>query len=372
MSGSGTPPASPPAARLRPTRPRIAVIFTGGTISMTVDGPGGGAIPTLAGADLLARMPGLDAIAEVVPIDRGRTPASHFSFADVLSIGAAIDTALRDPEVAGVVIVQGTDTLEETAFAWDLCHSDQRPVVVTGAMRNASDPGWDGPTNLRAALRLAAHPAARGAGVVVLLGGRAIAADDVAKRHSTALDAFASRSGQPLGRVGERRLTIRRRGPRRRILPVPTAAAGPIAIVVAAIETDGHLLDRAVGDGARGVVVAATGSGNTHPDLLRAAVDALAAGIPIALASRTGAGPVGPFYAFPGGSATWQRAGVLMAGSLTPVQARVALALGLGAGIGVEELRALLADPVGDPAAPARDAISSPGSTGTPPTRGAA
>ncbi len=153
---------------------------------------------------------------------------------------------------------------------------------------------------------------------------------------------------------------------------MPAAAGGPVEIVVAALETDGRVLDRAVGGGARGIVVAATGSGNTHPDLLRAAVDALSAGVPVALASRTGAGPVGPFYAFPGGGATWQRAGVLMAGSLTPVQARIALALGLGAGMGIEELRALLTDPAGGPAGPARDAISSRGSTGIQPTRGAA
>jgi L-asparaginase len=149
---------------------------------------------------------------------------------------------------------------------------------------------------------------------------------------------------------------------------VPGTAGGPVEIVVAALETDGHLLDRVISGGARGVVVAATGSGNTHPDLLRAAVDALAAGVPVALASRTGAGPVGPFYAFPGGGATWQQAGVLIAGSLTPVQARVALALGLGAGMGVEALRAFLADPDGDPAPPSRRAISSRGSAGTPRT----
>ena len=76
----------------------------------------------------------------------------------------------------------------------------------------------------------------------------------------------------------------------------------------------------------------------------------MAAGIPVALASRTGAGPVGPFYGFPGGGTTWLRAGALMAGSLTPVQARVAIALGLGAGLGMEELRALLADPSPAPA----------------------
>jgi L-asparaginase len=230
-------------------------------------------------------------------------------------------------------------------------------------MRNASEPGWDGPANLRAAVRVAAHPAARRAGVLVALGGRVIAADDVAKRDSSALDAFASRAGRPLGRVGERRVTLRARGPRRRLQPTPAAAAGPVEIIVAALETDGRALDRSVGSGVRGVVVAATGSGNTHPDLLRAARDAMAAGIPVALTSRTGAGPVGPFYAFPGGGATWQRAGALMAGSLTPVQARVALALGLGAGLAMDGLRALLADPAGDVPRDAADALSSPGSS---------
>jgi L-asparaginase len=329
----------------RQARARVAVIFTGGTISMTVDPAAGGAVPTLAGAELLALVPGIGEIAEIVVIDRGRTPASHFSFADVLAIGGAISGALADPGLAGVVVVQGTDTLEETAFCWDLCHTDPRPVVVTGAMRNASEGGWDGPANLRAAVRVAAHPAALGAGVLVTLGGRIIAADDVAKRHSSAPDAFASRAGRPLGRVGERAVTLRPRGPRRNVNPAPVTAGGPVEIVVAALETDGRGLDRAIAGGARAVVVAATGSGNTHPDLLRAAIDAMAAGLPVALASRTGAGPVGPFYAFPGGGARWQRAGALMAGSLTPVQARVALALGLGAGLGIDGLRALLADP---------------------------
>jgi L-asparaginase len=168
-------------------------------------------------------------------------------------------------------------------------------------------------------------------------------ADAVAKRHASALDAFATRDGPPLGRVGVRAVRLRARGPRRTLAVTPAAAALPVQIVVAALETNGAQLDAAVRDGARGIVVAATGSGNTHPDLLRAAVDAQAAGITVVLASRTGAGAVGPFYAFPGGGATWARAGILFAGDLTPVQARVALALGLGAGLAGQALRGLLA-----------------------------
>ncbi len=80
-SGSGR-------SRVAPARPRVAVVFTGGTISMTVDPVAGGAVPTLAGADLLGLVPGLDELAELVVVDRGRTPASHFSFADVLAIGS--------------------------------------------------------------------------------------------------------------------------------------------------------------------------------------------------------------------------------------------------------------------------------------------
>jgi len=326
-------------------RPRVAVVFTGGTISMTVDPGAGGAVPTLAGIELLAAVPALAGIAEVVPVDLGRTPASHFSFADVLRIRGELDAALADPRVAGVVVVQGTDTLEETAFAWDLCHADERPVVVTGAMRNASEPGWDGPANLLGAVRTAAAPAARGAGVLVAMGGLVHAADAVAKRHASALDAFATREGRPLGRVGESGVRLGARGPRRRLPAVPPAAALPVPIIVAALETDGSLLDAVVRDGAHGVVVAATGSGNTHPDLLRAAVAARDGGVPVALASRTGAGSVGPFYGFPGGGTTWVRAGILLAGDLTPVLARVALALGLGAGLTGADLARLLAGP---------------------------
>ena len=114
--------ASGPADPARPglSVARVAVVFTGGTISMGFDPVAGGNVPTLDGAAILARTPGLDAIADVVPIDRGLTPASHFTFADLLTLGRVIQEALDDEAIDGVVVVQGTDTIEETAFAWDL------------------------------------------------------------------------------------------------------------------------------------------------------------------------------------------------------------------------------------------------------------
>jgi L-asparaginase len=325
---------------------RVAVLFTGGTISMDFDPVAGGNVPSLDGAAILARTPGLAAIADVVPIDRGLTPASHFSFDDLLRLSVDIERAAADPAIDGVVVVQGTDTIEETSFAWDLLHAGPVPVVVTGAMRASHETPYDGPANLRDAVTVAASRAARDLGVVVMLAGTVEAADDVTKMHTTALDTFRSPNGGSLGRVADGELVLQRpRGPRRHV--ATTAARSRVHLVTAGISTDGALLDAAVAAGADGIVVAATGSGNTAPGLLAAAERAMRAGIPVVLASRCPSGAVGTAYAFPGGGATWVRAGAIPAGTLCAIKARVALVLGLGAGLGRDGLTALLADPVG-------------------------
>ncbi|MGZ8481075.1 MAG: asparaginase domain-containing protein, partial [Candidatus Limnocylindria bacterium] len=109
-------------------RPRIAVIFTGGTIAMRSDA-GGGNVPTLDADALLASVPGVEEIAEVLPIDWGLVPASHLTFAQVLEIGGILREQLARPDVSGAVVVQGTDVIEETAFAWDLLPLPAKPVV---------------------------------------------------------------------------------------------------------------------------------------------------------------------------------------------------------------------------------------------------
>jgi L-asparaginase len=324
------------------------MVFTGGTISMGFDPVAGGNVPALDGAAILARTPGLESIAEIVPIDRGLTPASHFTFEDVLAIGRVVQDALDDASIAGVVVVQGTDTIEETSFAWDLVLDSSKPVVVTGAMRAPHEDDFDGPANLRDAVTAAVDPAMRDAGVVVTLAGTLEPADDVTKLHTTAFTTFGSPNGGTLGRVVDGRVVPERpRGPRRRL--AGASGAGQVHLLMAGIGSDGSLLDAAVAAGADGIVVAATGAGNTSPGWLAAAERAIAAGVVVALASRCPAGAVSTAYAFPGGGATWVRAGAIRVGTLCAIKARVALALGLGAGLSREGLAALLADP-GSPA----------------------
>jgi L-asparaginase len=333
---------------------RVAVIFTGGTISSRRDPVAGGNVPVLRGGEILAATPGLDEIAGVLPIDRGLTPASHFSFADILAISATVEDALADPDVAGAVVVQGTDTIDETAFAWDLLHAGPKPVVVTGAMKAASDAGYEGPTNLRDAVRIAADPdvAAADVGVVVVLGRTIEPGDDVTKTHSSAYDTFQSLSTGRLGRIEDDRVVLERpRGPRRRLERRPERAAERVHLVTAVVAMDGAPIDALLAAGADGFVVAATGAGDTSAALLAAAERAMAAGLPVVHTTRCPAGAASAAYAFPGGGATWVRAGAIPAGHLGGPKARVALALGLRAGLDQGGLVALLADPtsIADP-----------------------
>lgn len=321
--------------------PRVAVVFTGGTISMEADPAAGGNVPRLRGAGILARTPGLDEIAQVVAIDRGLTAASHFTFPELLDLSRSIEQLSADLAVDGVVVVQGTDTLEETAFFWDLLHAGPTPVVVTGAMRSASESGYDGPANLRDAVRVATDPRLVGQGVVVVLDHTIHPADDVTKTHASALDTFQSLNDGRLGVVDGTGVVLERSRDRRRHVDA-SRAAERIGLVVAAVAMDGTPIEALATAGLDGLVVAATGAGNTSPGLLDAAVRLIDAGVPVVLATRTAAGRAGTGYAFPGGGATWVRAGAMLAGTLTAPKARIALALGVGAGLDHDGLAALL------------------------------
>jgi L-asparaginase len=323
---------------------RVAVIFTGGTISMETDSAAGGNVPRLGGAAILARTPGLGDIADVVPIDRGLTPASHFTFPQLFELARAVDAAARPSDVAGCVVVQGTDTIEETSFFLDLVLRTDKPVVVTGAMRSASHPGYDGPANIRDAVRCAASPALEGEGVVVVLAGSIDAADDVTKTHSSSYETFKSLNFGPIGRVdGDTVRIVRRRTGRRRV--EATTAAERVHLITAHVAMDGSLVEAALAAGTDGFVVEATGAGNTSAQLLDACRRAIVAGTPVALTTRCPAGRASTDYAFLGGGATWVHSGAMLAGYLGGPKARVALAVGIGAGFDREHLIGLLADP---------------------------
>ncbi len=314
--------------------PRVAVIFTGGTISMRHESGMSGNLPSLRGAELLASVPGMEAIAEIEPIDWGLVPASHLSFEQVLEIGGILAAQLARPEIDGAVVVQGTDVIEETAFAWDLLPLPTKPVVVVGAMRSASQDGYDGPENLRNAIAAAADPRLADQGVTVAMGGELHGADDVRKTHTHAHGTFQSPNAGRLGLVADGRVTMLRRRRAIRLQRIPKQAALPVPIIAVALDPQPPQVDPAVA----GLVVAAAGGGNTPPAYLDSARRLIERDIPVLLTTRCPSGRVTPGYAFPGGSSQWWEAGAIFSGTLDALKSRVLVALGGGAGASIEEL----------------------------------
>jgi L-asparaginase len=320
----------------------VLVVGLGGTIAMTAPTAGGGATPALSPADLLAAVPWLAEVdATVEAVDFRNLPGASLTFDDVTAAARLIADRLA-AGVDGVVVVQGTDTIEETSYLLDLHHGGPQPVVVTGAMRNPSLAGADGPANLLAAVRTAASPAARDLGCLVVLADEIHAARRVRKTHSTAGATFQSPNGGPLGYLVEGRPHLLNQLPYRTVLP-PAADRRPrIVLLTLALGDDGVLLE-GLADRVDGAVVAGFGAGHAPRHLVPALRD-LAERVPVVLASRTGAGSVlAGMYGFAGSERDLLDRGLISAGFLDPLKSRVLLWSALAAGADHETVAAAFA-----------------------------
>ncbi len=310
--------------------PRVVVVTLGGTIASA--GPAGAPVhPTLGARELFDGLAAAAGVSLEVH-DLARVPSVEVTLADLAAVAERIGAA-RDHGAVGAVVVTGTDTLEEAAFALDLL-APPGPVVVTGAMRPPGVPGSDGAANLLAALRVAAAPGAADLGALVVLGDQIHAARYVRKYHTASPASFTSPSLGPLGEVVEGRVRLRARVPALPGLPGrhPEPPFPPVALVSISLDDDGRVV-RALGDlGHAGVVVEGVGGGHVPQVLVSVLADLVERG-PVVLASRTGAGPVlTSTYGYPGGEVDLLSRGLIPAGSLDARHARVALRVLLAAG----------------------------------------
>ena len=318
----------------------IAILFTGGTISMRFDAAAQGAVPALSGEEILAATRGIEEVADVVVEQWGSFPGPHMNVERMWALRSRIAERLTDPACTGVVVTHGTDTLEESAYLCARSLDPAKPVVFTGAMRSASDLGWDGPANLLDAARVAAAPESRGYGSMVVMSGRILSGGDDTKSHTHMLDAFESPGLGPIGYVDDGEVIFRRAlGPAARII-APPALAAPVDIVGAWAGADARLLDASRQEG-KGVVISALGRGNVPPEMVPGIERWIAEGKPVVVSSRAARGRVGHTYGYPGGGRRLLSLGAVFAGSRRPQQARIDLMLALGAGLGRDEIRAV-------------------------------
>lgn len=305
---------------------KVAVASLGGTITMTPGDGGTGVAPTLGAADLIAAVPELDRVARIETATLAALPSASLSFGDVL---AALGWAEQvvDDGAAGVVLIQGTDTMEETAYLLDLYWDRPEPLVVTGAMRSASAAGAEGPANLLASVRTAAAPESRGQGVVVVMNDEIHAASRVRKSDSARTNAFTSPNFGPLGYTRESSVVYGSRPVRWAPLPTPPAGdAGPrIALVETFLGDDGDLLRLVQADRYDGVVVAAFGAGHVSERFAETVSEVLPT-MPVVFATRTGSGTtLSHTYDFTGSESDLLRRGAVAAGWLHPRKARILL-----------------------------------------------
>jgi L-asparaginase len=304
--------------------PLVVILTTGGTIA-------GVAAESTDTTGYRAGALGADALVAAVPALAGkRLESESVAAIDSKDMDIATWQRLADrvahhvarPEVAGVVVTHGTDTLEETAYFLHRVLAPAKPVLLTAAMRPASALSPDGPANLLDAVTLAGTAGVRGVGLV--FGGAVWAAVGLRKIHTLQTAAFAGSDCGPVARLEGGVLRAFRAWPEGEPLGLARIAAAPdawprVEIVLNHAGADGRLVDAAVASGAAGLVVAGTGHGTVGSRLEAALARARGAGVRVTRASRCAFGPVLPHD---GGD-------VEAAGELSAVQARVELQLAL-------------------------------------------
>jgi L-asparaginase len=316
------------------------VLFTlGGTIAMS--GHDGGVVARLGGRDLVA---GVGTLGDDVPVevrDQRAVPSADLSFGDVLDVVDAATEAVENG-ARGIVLTQGTDTLEETAFLIDAVWPHDVPFVVTGAMRNPTLPGADGPANVLAALQVAVASGARGRGALIVFNDDIHAARYARKTHSLSTATFSSPDLGPIGHVVEGVPRFLARVPRARPIAGPSRAElerTRIALYTTTFDDDGTLLDT-IADTHQGIVVAGFGVGHV-PGRLAPVLGGLVAKMPVVLTSRTGAGSVlADTYGAVGSERDLRRRGLVNGGFLHPYKARVLLRLLVAGGATGDEIAA--------------------------------
>lgn len=319
-------------------KPKLIFLSLGGTITM-VPSEGGGIAPKLGAAELVASVPRLGEVAEIDARSPFRLPSPSLTAANLVDVAGVLERAFASEGFDGAVVIQGTDTIEESAFLLDLLVAGDKPVVVTGAMRGADAPGADGPANLLAAAIVAASGDARGLGTLTTLNYDIHAARFVQKSHTTLPSAFESPLVGALGVVAEGRARFYVRVNRNPCLPVADGPPAQIALIKIGMGSDGRLFDRLPDAGFAGLVIEGMGAGHVPADVAPV-LGELARRIPVVLASRAMTGPVfRETYGYPGGEIDLLKRGLISAGYLAGLKARLLLGLALRAGGGVAAAR---------------------------------
>jgi len=320
---------------------KVALIFTGGTIAMKVDKELHGAIPSLSPNEIIQTLSGIDEFPNLVVHEFSSKPSPSITPKDMRDIAEICNDFLKQDEIAGVVIIHGTDVLEETAFYMNCVYSQSKPIVLTGSMKNASELGYDGLTNLVSSIKVCLSPDSINKGTLVVMNDIINSAIEVTKTHTMSLDTFKSIEFGPLGIIDHNEVIYYRDITHFKKYNLKNKINGDTYLLKAYAGMDGSLIDYLIGQEAQGIVIESLGRGNLPPTMLDSIERALSVGIYIVIVSRCYSGRVLDTYAYNGGGKDLTNRGCILGGSLNGQKARILLMLAISNDYEYEDVKQL-------------------------------
>ena len=291
-------------------RKKVAIIFTGGTISMKIDPRIHAAIPALSSEEILSMVTNIEKAAEIEIIDFANLPSPHITPDIMMKLSQTVKKTISREDINGVVVTHGTDTLEETAYLLDLTIKTEKPIVVVGAMRNSSELGYDGSSNLSAAT------------------------------NTLSLDTFKSPEFGPLGIIDNDEVIFYRDIPYKQHIQTESIES-KVGLVKCVSGMESDILHFLIDSGYKGIVLEALGRGNIPPKMMEGVEKSINKNIPVVMVSRCPTGRVLDSYGYAGGGKTLRELGVIFGGDLPGQKARIKLMLALSITDDIEVIRYL-------------------------------
>lgn len=309
---------------------QVLIIFTGGTISMEKNSLTSKATIKDNQNELMENISSELKNINLISNQFSLKPSPSVTPIDMFNLAKLTQKSLENPEIDGVVITHGTDTLEESAYFLDLFLDTKKPVVFTGSMRNFSELGFDGLSNLVSSILVAADDASIGMGVLIVMNDEINSAVEVTKSHTLALDTFKSLEFGPIGIVEQENVLYYRETHYARLTMQPSNIQSAVEIVKAYSGASSLILNLLIDNGVKGIILEALGRGNVPPMMIQGITRAIQNNIPVVLTSRCPKGRVLDSYGYEGGGNHLRQLGVIFTNNLNSQKARIKLMLALG------------------------------------------
>jgi L-asparaginase len=322
---------------------QVALIFTGGTIGMELNSDSHGVIPSLTPNQILESLSGIKEFDNLIVHEYSRKPSPFITNEDMKEIATLAEDYLDRDNIAGVVVIHGTDVLEETAFYLHCVIQSDKPVVLTGSMKNASEFGYDGVTNLVSSIKVCLTEESKHKGTLVVMNDTINSALEVTKTHTMSLDTFKSIEFGPLGIVDQGEVIYYRNVTHFRQYKLQNTINKDTYLIKAYAGMDGGYIEYLMEHGARGIVIESLGRGNLPPQIMDQIDLARNLGIYIVIVSRCYSGRVLDTYAYLGGGYDLVERGCILGGSFNGQKARILLMLAISNDYDYQEIKDLFA-----------------------------